>query len=165
MIGASNIYFKEEQKLRELWLWLILAFATMASIGGMLLAFMNNAASDTALYIGLVAVILVQALVIIPLYISNFEIRVNQEGVHYKWYPFHRSFRTIRRSELANYYVRNVPGLKRGISFVWGYGWAYNAAGGQGIQFELRNKKRIFLGSKKITAFRNAIEQLMQLKN
>jgi hypothetical protein len=165
MIGPSNIHFKEQQQMREVWLWLIVAGAALVSIGGLIAAGLSKQETEMDVTIGFAILIPVQVLVLGSFYISRLEIVVNEEGVHYKWYPFQRKFRIIRRTDISNFYVRNGPIFKRGISLVPGYGWAYSASGGKGIQFELKSSRKVFLGSQRVSAFRSAVESLMQLKN
>lgn len=165
MIGASNIHFKEEQRLREPWLWIIIGGSAIVSIGGMMLGLVNESQSKTKIITGLAIAIPIQVLVIALLYFAKLEIKVNENGIHYKWSPYHFRFKTILRTEIDNYYVKDTPLLKRGVSWLWGYGWSYNTAGGKGIQFDLKGNRSVFLGSLRIAAFKAAVDQLMQLKN
>jgi ribosomal protein L24E len=42
-----------------------------------------------------------------------------------------------------------------------GYGRAHIMAPGKGIQFVLKNNKKIFLGTQKSSAFQSAVEKIM----
>ncbi|PWG05518.1 hypothetical protein DIS07_08650 [Polaribacter aquimarinus] len=77
--------------------------------------------------------------------------------MHYQFFPFHFSFKTISWKEIKNAHVRNYDpigeyggwGLKGGFPFNKKKGKAINVKGDIGIQLELQNNKKILIGTQK----------------
>ena len=90
--------------------------------------------------------------------------RIDEQGIQYRFFPFHLTFRKIKWSELEHCYVREYkPIAEYGgwgfrISFTRKKGTAFSVKGSTGLQLELKNGKKILLG----TQNRAAIEQIIE---
>jgi hypothetical protein len=162
MIGPSSTIYKEEQKFQEPWIWIILIASGLVSFGALLATSFTEQRTPLNLFWGFGIVGAIQFVLLWAFYKTRFDIMVDPAGVHYRWRPFQKRFRTIHVRDIAEYSVRNAPFLKRGYSWVLTYGRAHNVSGGKGIQFVLTSSKKIFLGTQRVSAFKDAIEKIIQ---
>ena len=93
--------FIEQQKFTQLWL-LILMVLLLVVVP--LISFLNwdDITNDDEAFIVIIAVALVD-LIIFGLILSiKLMTRIDELGVHYKFYPLHLKFRTIPWAEISN---------------------------------------------------------------
>ncbi|RCS28324.1 hypothetical protein DUT90_01480 [Polaribacter sp. WD7] len=91
--------------------------------------------------------------------------------MHYQFFPFHFSLKTILWQDITKAYVRTYDpigefggwGLKGGALWNSGKGKAINVKGDIGIQLLLKNGKKLLIGTQK----ENQAQQILQkyLKN
>ena len=83
----------------------------------------------------------------------DLQTKINVDGVFYKFGIIHFKFKHIRWDEIEKIYSREYKPIKEyggwGIKGSWKRGKAYNISGNQGIQLELKNGKKILLGTQK----------------
>ena len=89
--------------------------------------------------------------------------KIDEIGVHYQFFPFHFSMKTIRWQEIKKANIRTYDpigeyggwGLKGGALWNKSKGKAITISGDIGIQLELKNNKKLLIGTqKKEDAFR-----------
>ena len=96
-------------------------------------------------------------------YVMELRIEVRDDGVAARFYPL-PSFGDIELKQIGRCYVRTFrPIMEYGG---WGlrfsrHGTAYIMKGKEGVQFELKDGKRVMIGSQNATAFLQAIEQAL----
>jgi hypothetical protein len=165
----SKIYYKEEQKFNQLWIWMLLFFLAGIWIWQLVqqvflgIPFGNNPAPDFVVYIiglfPLAAIWLFRTLTL--------ETFIDNEGVHFRFKPFQKKFRTFKPENIQYYEVRKYRPIRDyggwGIRFgTSAKGDAYNVRGNDGVYFELKNKKRFMLGTQNPGPIRSAMEKLMK---
>lgn len=169
---AKRIHFKEEQKFRQLWVWIII----LVSVGFWIYSitmqvFMgkdigNNPGSDVFLIlIGLLPLLLIYLFFSLKLIIM-----VDNKGVHYRFSPWQRKARTIHPEDIQEYKIRKYRplmeyggwGVRRGSRR---YGTAYNVKGNMGMQFIFTNGKKFLLGTQRDDSFKRAVDKLMESVN
>lgn len=164
----KKIRFKEEQKFNQPWIWIIIfiptgfwlyVFIQQIIIG---MPFGGNHTSDEFL---IVIGIIPLAIIIMFFQIKLITI-IDNEGVHYKFLPFQRKFRTIKPEEIEHYEIIKYKPIKEygGWGIRTGYGKkgsAYNASRNIGIQFELSNGKLFLLGTQRAESFKRNLDKLM----
>lgn len=90
--------------------------------------------------------------------------RIDELGIHYRFFPFHRKLRTISWNEISKAYIRNYDPIGEyggwGIKAGWGrkHGTAVNVSGDIGIQLILTNGKKILIGTNKKEEAKKVIE-------
>ena len=112
----------------------------------------NVATTDTT---GQIAVILSIVPVMLFLFLIKLETAIDEIGVHYQFFPFHFSKKTIRWSAMNRCYTRTYSPIQEYGG--WGYrtsfgkkkGSAYNVKGDKGIQIELKTGKKLLIGTQK----------------
>ena len=155
--------FKEEQRFRAWWVLVFLlslfGILTYAIVQQELFdhPFGSQPASTPILIItGFIPLVM-----ILLYYISRFETIVDDDGILYKFYPFHLKYHRIRWKEIAHCYVRKYQAITEFGG--WGIrlgndGRAYNVAGDNGLQVELKNGGKVLFGTQKADELRQALE-------
>jgi len=80
--------------------------------------------------------------------------RIDEMGIHYQFYPFQFNSKTIVWNSISVCKIRNYSaisefggwGMKRRI---YGKGRCYTTKGNIGLQLELKNEKKILIGTQK----------------
>jgi len=130
--------FEEKQKFTQWWLWVILLSFPIISVG----PFDDNEINVYYVLIGLA----------IPLlfYLFELRIKVNKDGLHYQFFPFHLKLYTIKMEEIESFKAMEYSPLKEygGWGIRYGFkGKAYNVSGNKGVKVFLKNGSNIMFGS------------------
>ena len=149
--------FKEKQWFNQWWMQLI-----NLSIVGLLGYFCYQwfileksvdkvSATDSA---GQLITIIVLVLSFGLIYIFRLTTRIDENGIHYKFFPFHFSEKSISWYDVDKCYVRKYQPISEfggwGIKPIpGGASKAYSTRGNMGIQCELKNGKKILFGTQK----------------
>lgn len=162
----KGLFFEERQKFTQWWIWLILlGFDVMYSVAVVQQVFMGSQfgkkpASNAVLLLSLAAMLLITAV----FYSFKLETRIDSEGIHVKFFPFHFSFRSYPWEKIRNCYVRKYKPVReyggwglRGL----GDNRALNVKGNMGIQIEFADGKKLLVGTQK---FDEASKVLTSLK-
>jgi hypothetical protein len=148
------VYFSEKQRFTQAWLWI--SFGLQSSVALTILFLIPNPATWW--------VVGITAAVALLLSTATLHTQVRPDGIHYRFFPFHRRWRHIPRQDIRWYYLRTYEpiseyggwGLRRSAK----HGRAYNTRGDQGLQLELTNGQKILFGTGHGEAFREALERL-----
>ena len=156
-------FYREVQRFRQPWLWLLIAgifgvtvwsFTQQIMLGR---PFGQNPASDTVVMI--IAFVFGLAFPVLFL-VANLTVEVRSDGLYYRFYPFHWSFRRISAETLWKHEVHKYRPIRDyggwGISYGRG-GKAYNVSGNRGVMLELSGGQRLLIGSQKPEDLANAI--------
>jgi len=132
--------FEENQKFTQWWLWVILLSFPIIALG----PFDENTVNIYHVLIGL----------FIPFLFYLFELRlkVNVEGLHYQFFPFHFKSHTIKLEDIESIKAMEYSPLKEygGWGIKYGFkGKAYNVSGNKGVKIYLKNGLNIMFGSQK----------------
>lgn len=81
--------------------------------------------------------------------------RIDENGISYQFYPFHRSYKIISWNNISNSYIRNYNaifeyggwGMK--LNFMKKSGKAFTTSGNIGLQLKLKNGRKILIGTQK----------------
>lgn len=155
MSTESTIFFREEQRFDQWWLWLLVLVPTGMMWYGAVQqlifgkAFGDNPTSDTGM-----SILLVLFGVLLPLFMYSLKLitEVRQDGLYVRFYPFHLSFRHYPYESINSYSVREYSPLKEygGWGIRYGRkGMAYNVSGNLGVQLEFKGGKSLLVGSQK----------------
>ena len=146
--------FKEEQRFTQTWLILIIVLCTaipfLIGIYGIIQQitykkpFGDNPMSDLGLIIFTISMLLVSLLI----FIFKLKTRIDEIGIHFQFFPIHLKFKTIRWTEINKINVRTYNPI--GEFGGWGIkNGSYTISGDIGIQLELKNGKKLLIGTKK----------------
>ena len=163
----EKIFYKEEQKFNQAWVWLILViFLIPFFIVGNQLLELIKADSDDYLTLSLVLfVLLVSSIPVIWLFVKmKLVVEIRKDGIWYKFPPLLNKWKTINKSEIENFEIRKYKPIKE-----YG-GWgikgkfkskAYNVSGNIGLQLYLKNGRKVLFGTQRQEAIENAMKKLM----
>lgn len=159
--------FKEEQRFTQLWIIILLAVSILVPV----VIIISQYFKDKASFPNLELVLEIGLTVLFPLVIFLFKLytRIDEQGVHYRFFPFHLKLKTIIWHEISKAYVRRYDaiseydgwGLKGGFFWRKSKGIAINVSGDIGIQLELKNGKKILIG----TQLENRAKQVLNHYN
>ena len=146
-----NELFEENQRFTQWWLWVILLSFPIISVG----PFDENRINFYHVMIGIG----------IPLLFYTFQLRlkVNSEGLHYQFFPFHFKPHTIKIEDIEKYKVMEYSPLKEygGWGIKYGFkGKAYNVSGNKGVKIFLTNGLNIMFGSQKYNELAKALKRV-----
>jgi len=161
----SKALFTEKQKFRQLWVIFILLGITLIMVFGFVqqiirgIPFGNNPAPDWMMYL----------MVLLPIGIFGFffsltlHTRVDKNGIEFRFFPVHRKSRVIKWESTNKVYVRKYKPIAEYGG--WGFrrgrgGFAYNTSGNMGLQIELKDGKKILIGTQKAEELQKVLEKL-----
>ena len=148
--------FVEEQKFTQLWFHVILLMSFIVPVILVIKDYINSSRdneSSITLIIVLVSVIFVYGFI----FSLKLKTRIDENGIQFQFIPFHFVTKSITWSEIDKVYVRKYNaiteyggwGMKGGILWRKSKSIAYNVKGTSGLQFELKNGKKILIGTQK----------------
>ena len=145
--------FKEEQRFTQTWLLVLL---TISMIVPIILIVQEFSKENTTMSMNeFIFTIVLLPLCIAPIFFFKLKTRIDEKGIHYQFFPFHFSAKTIAWSELKSAKTRKYDaiteyggwGLKGGFLWRKSKGVAYNVSGDIGIQLVYKNEKKILIGT------------------
>ncbi|WP_299012728.1 hypothetical protein [uncultured Polaribacter sp.] len=146
--------FKEEQRFTQIWLLVIMGFSVVAPL--YLIIREYNAMSTLAFGLTIFGVLLSFGLI----FLFKLKTRIDEKGIHYQFFPFHLKYKTIKWNEIEKAYVRIYDpigdyggwGIKGGALWNKAKGKCVNVSGDIGLQLELKNGKKLLIGTQEKTA-------------
>ena len=148
------VYFREEQRFRQTWLWALLLGIFAAAIGGVWIANRYAGASSLVLLTPI-------ALWLFSLKMIT-EVRDDELMIQFVWLW---KARHIQISEIRGAYSRQYSPIGEfggwGIRWSLGGGMAYNVSGSRGVQLELADGKKVLVGSQRSEELASAITARM----
>lgn len=166
----EKVLFKEEQRFKQWWVWLIIVFTLLFVIVPLVNAITEEQAqlssSDTARFIfyGVLAVLFLAAVIIVMLFIK-LKTKITDNGIYVTYSPFVRKWKKFPEQEIEKYEVRRY----RAMLEYGGYGMrrrrkagqAFSISGNIGLQLYLKNGKKLLIGTQKKQAIEYAMTKLM----
>lgn len=171
-----KVFYKEEQKYKQPWLWLVIAAIPFGLIilfgyGYYQQVFLgeqfgNEPISDTGLILLGSFSALIGIGVSILFYLSALRVRVLKDYIELKYVPFMRKTKKIHKSEIKRFYARTYKPIKEyggwGVKVSKPKNIAYNVYGKNGIQLILKSDIRILIGTQRPAVFEAALKKMMQ---
>jgi hypothetical protein len=149
-----QLQFSEVQRFRQAWLWLVVLFALGFVAWDIIEMLLHNISSHDRGEIVLNALFYVIPLFIgVIFWIIRFDIRIDESGIYYRFYPIHARQRKIEWQEISKVYVRTYKPMMEYGGWGWRYslrnGRAFNISGNQGLQIIFKDGKKLLLGTKR----------------
>lgn len=155
--------FTEEQKFDQTWLKVLLLVIFIITLIPLLL-FINQEdtkANNEVFWALVITNVVFVCLFIFLIAFLKLKTRIDSEGIHYAFYPFRKTLKTIPWREIASCEVITYSPI--GDYGGWGYrisfrkGRALNVKGNKGIKIELQNNKKLLIGTQKPKAAQETI--------
>ena len=163
----EKIFYKEEQKFNQAWIWLILLIFVIPFliIVNQLIKAINANSDDYLLLSFVLFILLISSIPIIWIFTKmKLTVEIRKDGIWYKFPPLLNKWKSINKTEIESFEVRKYkPVLEYG-------GWgikskfkskAYNVSGNIGLQLYLKNGRKVLFGTQRQEAIENAMKKLM----
>lgn len=180
----SKLYYREEQRYTQWWVWLLLAAGSMAAVVpfwyGMYLQLElgqpwgDKPMSDNQLVVTAILMTLFVAGIILLFRLQKLEIIITDEGIRYRFLPFIRKERLIKPSEIESWTVEKYSPLKSyggyGIRKSFGkFGIhrrsksdkAYIVYGNLGLRLKFKNGTSLTMSTLRKDAMIHAMQKMM----
>ena len=147
------------------WMLLIIVIISILPIAMVSKEIIQSEGQDQNAIIAAIIVVVSLLLVFGILVRLKLSSRIDERGIHYRFSPFHRSFKLISWNAIQEVHIRNY----KPISEYGGWGmrstnlWnrkkgiAYIISGNQGIQLVLKSGKKILIGTRKSEEVKRAL--------
>ena len=164
-LEMTNLYFKEEQRFRQWWLWLILIAVALIPVNGVIQQvirdqqFGDNPLSDFGLIFLLIFMIGFLAL----FWMMKLSTEIDDASIKMNFYPFTKKeikWTEIESAEVLNYGFVGGWGIRLGTK----YGTVYNTSGKIGLAIILKNKEKFCIGTIKESELKALISEAKQQK-
>ena len=153
--------FKEEQRFTQPFVIVILIMSFLVVVGITLNEYFTEGTNmKTTELIAAIGIFLGCTL---PIFFFKLITRIDEKGIHYRFFPFHRKLKSILWSEIKSVYVRKYEPISEyggwGVKGFFGKrGRAINIKGNIGIQLEFKNSKKFLIGTQLESEAKRVIE-------
>jgi hypothetical protein len=167
----NEVLFKEQQRFKQWWIWLILILINGLFVFGIIKQvvwgeqFGDNPMSNLGLCVGFGMTVLF-SLFLISLRLDTI---IKNDGVYVRFFPFHLKFKRYAWETLTKLSVRDYSPIKEyggwGVRFsLFGKGTAYNVSGNKGLQLEFTSGKKLLIGTNNSEQLSSILVEINQLK-
>ncbi len=167
-MNTSYSIFKEVQRFRQWWVWLLVLLVAGVSWYGFIQQiilkkpFGNNPAPDPVM----IMIWVIFGLFFPALFYSiKLVTEVRYDGLFVRFFPLQFHAHKISYGEIKNYEVRTYSALKEygGYGIRLGArGKAYNVYGNKGIQIEFQDGKQLLVGTQRPEEFASALASVVR---
>ncbi|RXK49738.1 DUF6141 family protein [Aquirufa rosea] len=155
-MSEEQILFTETQRFRKWWIWLILlgVFSSVA-LGAYRQIQMGIKMGDRPMSDeGIVSLVISIIFIIVLFYVIKLETKITSDGIYLRFFPFHWQFKYYPFENMEKVYVRKYSALLEyggwGIRYgIFGSGKAFNVSGNQGLQMEMKQGRKVLIGTNK----------------
>jgi len=172
----NKVFFKEEQQFRQWWQITLRLVATVpAMIICIYTLYQQNVAgvhvgdgwAPNILVIGTIIGLIIGIWVTFSI---KLEVRIDQDGIRYRFFPLVRKEKLISKGEIQRFEIRKYSaaynyggrGYRNGFGHKWGK--AYTIEGDIGLQLYLTNGKKVLFGTQRSQAILYAMDEMMKSK-
>jgi len=153
--------FNEKQYFNQIWLRLIIGACLAITVYGAFKAIPDlKTTTEKQVFI---VTICISFLVLLLIFIVHLKTKIDERGVHYAFWPIHRSIKTIPWSEIKHIELRTYKPIQEYGG--WGYkfslskhGKSATIRGNKGIQITFKNEKKLLIGTQK----ENEVTQILR---
>ena len=173
----NRSYFEEVQTLRQnRWIWILMIITSMGAmlplIYGMYwqigegLPWGHEPMSDVGLILMFLLVICSMAVCFWMLLATKLEIKINDKGVHYKFFPNKCKWSLISKEEIDTYEVRNYYNFFESGCFGYHNNWFLNTrsiriTGNHHLLLTMKNSRKFLLGTQDPGGVEHAMRKLL----
>lgn len=157
----STTKFKEVQKFRQWWLWLILIGIGVLSIIAIYnqLIYLEKIGDKSMSVFGLIIFCVLIFGLIAMFWFMQLKTEIDQNEIRMNFFPFVKkrvNWNEIKNAKVVNYGFVGGWGIRLGSK----YGTVYNTNGNKGLAIELNNGKKFIIGTQRENELRNVLEKM-----
>jgi hypothetical protein len=178
MNGERDVIFREVQRFKQRWLWVLIIVSVLAAIGlfarGMVQQLVfgepwgDRPMSDTGLAVTGTLAILFHLGIIALFAACRLITEVRSDGLYIRLVPFHLSFRRIPLEDLESFAALTYRPIREyggwGIRGCRG-GTAYNVSGDRGVRLDYATGRHMLIGSQRADELAEAIGKVLGRTN
>ena len=143
--------FKEEQKFTQWWLWLILIGIALIPVYGIYKQiYQGEVIGDKPMSnLGLIVFVIFMLLFLLLFWLFKLTTEINTKEIKIQFFPLVNKvveWKDVKSAQVLNYGF--VGGW--GIRLFTKYGTVYNIKGNKGLALELKNGKKLLVGTQKM---------------
>ena len=158
---SGKILFRETQQFRQLWILAVLFCSTMIPLALVAILAPKDKSISTTEMVVVIAVLSGTFIIsVVFFYITKLETMVTDDGIFYRWWPFVKKYRMLPWKDIATVAVKKYPYLQYGYHITRDFGKVNTVNGNRGIQFELIDGKKVYIGTQKLTALQYTLKQI-----
>ena len=139
--------FKEIQRFNQWWLMAILFIPFFEALAFMLSDYQNKGEIQPDSIYFLISISFIVSII----FVCKLIVEINERGITYRFFPFNVKSKHLAWSEIEMVYIRTYKPLWEfggwGIRRTLNNGKAYTIKGNIGLQLELKNGKRMLIGT------------------
>jgi hypothetical protein len=170
----NKVLFREEHQFRQWWyIILILAVTVPIMVMSIYTLYMQTVkgvqVGDSPVpNVILVVVFFAMCIVLWITFSLKLEVWIDQDGIHYRFFPLIFKNKLISKAEIQRYEIRKYSpildyggwGIRSGFGRKWGK--AYNVTGNIGLQLYLTNGKKVLFGTQRSQAIIYAMNEMVK---
>lgn len=143
--------FKEQQRfMQPIQRLILLCITSIVALTVMIKELLEKGITTEKVFSIVLFLVVISSII----FIFNLKTRIDEHGIYYKFFPFHFSLKKIQWKNIHKVYVRKYSPIMEyggwGIRLTFNKkGKAFNVSGNIGIQIELKNGKKILIGTQK----------------
>lgn len=170
----NKVLFKETQQFRQWW-WIVLVLgSTVPAMVTTIYALYQQ--TVRGIQVGdspapnavLIVLPLFMGIMIWVFFLMKLEVWIDQDGIHYRFYPLISKNKIISKEEIQRYEIRKYSPLLDyggwGIKKRFKWGRAYNVSGNIGLQLYLKTGRKVLFGTQRSQAILYAMDEMMKSK-
>lgn len=166
----DDVLFSETQRFKQWWLWALLIGLNGIQIFGLVkqIIFKQPFGDHPIDDAGLIVISGLLLLLTYFFYSLRLDTRIKNDGIYFRFYPFHSSYRYQSFDALKKCYIRKYsPILEYGG---WGLRFgsmrerAFNVSGNMGLQLQLHDNKKILIGTKRPEEITSVLKEIGEWK-
>ena len=145
--------FKEVQRFDQWWLRILFIVALLIAVNPLLFDYGQTIKSRSDLTGIAISVLIITAIFATFWFLFKLETRIDEEGVSFRYLPFHRTARLRKWEKIKSITVRKYQPIREYGG--WGYRIglrkrrALNVKGNMGIQIVYKNGRQLLLGTQR----------------
>lgn len=143
--------FKEQQRFTQTWLIVLLIVSVIPAVVIIAKEYVEGKMTVSDFLMTLLLIIFATCFI----FFFKLKTRIDEKGIYFRFFPFHFKDKFYPWQDIRKAYVRTYDpiseyggwGLKGGFFWNKKKGVAYNVSGDIGIQLELKNGKKVLIGT------------------
>jgi hypothetical protein len=165
----KQILFSENQRFRQVWIRVIILLPIVILFVLVYKTVSGFQSVNSPMPDSLVILLALLFGIALPLlfFIAELRVRITEDGIYVKFFPFHLSWLFYPLSDIRNFErVQYHPireyggwGIRYGL-----HGKAYNVSGNKGIRLTFCNGKKLLIGSQKSDEFESVLQKITSKK-
>lgn len=150
--------YKEKQNFRQWWIWIVFVGLLVAAVVDY--TTQSTTSDSFGSYFGLTILFLMALL----MWFTKLETKINEKGIYIRFFPFIIKWKQFYWENITKAYIREYKPIKEyggwGIKGFSTRNVAYNISGNKGLQLEMKNGKKVLIGTKNQDKLLNYLKYL-----